>query len=74
MKNDIKWHEGCLKNRLVSLDIKRGNLVDLQKSVDEDARSYNLYLSQIRSAKEEGKAEFDRVEYGIRRLVLGKGD
>ena len=74
MKKDIEWHEGCLKNRLVSLNVTRGDLAYLQKRVDEDVQSYNFYLAQVRLAKEEGNAEFDRDKYGIKRLVLGNGD
>ena len=71
MKHDIEWHEECLKNQLADLNTKRGDLAYLQNRVDEGARMYNLYLSQIRLAKEEGKAGFDRDKYGIKRLVLG---
>jgi hypothetical protein len=65
--HNIKWHEDCLKNwkRTTALKVKSaiGNL----QSIIRDLERIKFYTRQIKTAKKEGKAEFDSDKYLIKR-------
>ncbi len=67
MRQQINWHEDCLKNRKKSIDSMRSDIKDMEERLQGYVIDYNLYVSQINKAKKEGKDYFDSDRYGVKR-------
>lgn len=63
----IAWHEECLKDTQETYEQDRQRIAAEMDSLDERQREILIYQQQIKQAKEEGKANFDRDRFLVPR-------
>ena len=67
MKRSVSWHAECLINWQASLDKEAAEVARVQKQLDERVAEMQFYRSQITRAIKEGRTDFDRERYGVKR-------
>ena len=63
----IAWHEECLKNNQETHERDRQGIAAEMDRLDKRLREILIYQQQIKQAKEEGKANFDRDRFLVPR-------
>lgn len=66
-KQEIDWHEDCYKNWKQSLDKHEERTLKELEKIKSDRQRLDFYRFQINEAVKEGKGEFDRDKYKVKR-------
>ena len=76
MKNTrtISWHEECFGNWKKSLDKHEERTLKELEKIKQDRERLDFYGDQIKSAKINGKLEFDRDRYKVKRKPQTQAD
>jgi len=70
VNKSIEWHKECLKNREDSLNSDKKFLEIERIRLNKCRLAVSRYQAQISIAEKEGKKEFDREKYAIKRLGI----
>jgi len=68
MKRSIEWHKENISNATAYIQREQDIINKAQASLDKRISAFDLYFAQIELAESEGRDEFDRDKYAIRRL------
>jgi len=66
-KQPIQWHKAGLINSMLSLEREKKGLLDIQERIKYSESMIKITKAQIERAEKEGKLEFDRDKYNIKR-------
>jgi hypothetical protein len=69
MKFPIEWHKNNLSNMRATRVRYKNDLLLAQREVDRIEKDINEYDAQILRAELEGKTEFDRERFNVKRSV-----
>lgn len=67
MKFTVSWHEACLANLRRTYEDNLRRHEQVAAILDRDRIAIAIYEGQIARAKAEGKADFDREKFNVRR-------
>ena len=66
-KMNIEWHKACLYNSRIHEDDIRKQLEKVKADLEESHAKNLIYAYQIEEAEKEGKTEFDRDRFRVKR-------
>jgi hypothetical protein len=69
----VEWHENCLKNGMITLQQEKNVLAFQQRRVERMLAECELHAIQISEAKRQGKKEFDRERFLVKRVKKAEG-